>query len=590
MRKLQAQGRLWLIGVAALFTAAFLVALALSLLKNTTPSWPALRFEDVTESYGLSFTHFNAASKWKLLPETMGSGVAIFDFDGDGLNDVLFLNGRPWPGFPGPEPTMKLFRNQGGGSFEDVTQKAGLDFPFQGMGVAVGDFDNDGLPDLFLTGVGENRLLRNVPGKRFEDVTSRAGVGGPGGWPGASSDFTSHSKPLNWSASAAWLDYDGDGRLDLVVTNYVVWSPKIDIAAGSRLSTGERAYGPPRAFDGTQCFLYRNVDGRRFEDVSRLLAVTHRGQAIAKSLGVSAGDFAGDGWPGIAVANDTERNFLFRNLQGKAFEEVGITAGVAYADRHARGAMGIDWQPLYREGRDALLIGNFADEADTLLVARPGSLRFTDLAASEGISAASRPVLTFGLMWCDFDLDGRPDFLACNGHLEPDISRADPSQRHAQPVQLFLNRGESFALAPEAAVGPALLRPMVGRGCAYGDLDGDGVPDVALTANGGPARVLRCVNRTGNNFLRLRLRGDGKRSNAMALGSRVVVEAGGRTMRQEVQTSRGYLSCSEPVLTFGLGRAAVADTVTIHWPGVAGGTSVLNSLKAGTTHEVRQGD
>ncbi len=586
MARKQSSGGRWWPWVGGAFVGAALTAIWFLSRPPAADEWPAVRFDDITERSGVDFTHHNAASKWKYLPETMGSGVAILDYDGDGHNDLLFINGRPWPGAPGPVPTMKLYRNKGGGVFSETTKEARLDVPLQGMGVAVGDFDNDGRPDLFITAVGGNRLFRNVDGKRFEDVTALAGVAGPGGWPSLPEGFSAHARPLNWSASAAWLDYDGDGRLDLFVTNYVVWSPKLDIDAGSRLATGERAYGPPRAFDGTQCFLYRNIDGRRFEDVSKLVAVTQRGAAVGKSLGVAVGDFAGDGRPCIAVANDTERNFLFRNLAGRSFEEVGMTAGVAYADRHARGAMGIDWQPAYRPGRDALLLGNFADEANTLLSAKPASLRFADLAVSEGIAAASRPLLKFGLMWLDFDLDGRADFVTCNGHLEPDIARADPTQRHAQPVQLFYQRDNGFALAPESAVGPALLRPLVGRGCAYGDLDGDGIPDLVLTANGGPARVLRCVNKTGNNFVRLRLRGT--RCNAMALGARVIVEAGGREQRREVQTTRGYLSCSEAVLTFGIGPATKADKVTIHWPGSVGPPQVLHDVPAGRTVDIAQ--
>ncbi|MBY0228637.1 MAG: CRTAC1 family protein, partial [Gemmataceae bacterium] len=493
--------------------------------------WPDVRFEDITARAGIVFTHENGATARKLLPESMGSGVAVFDFDGDGRQDLLFVNSRVWPGERGKRATLALYRNQGGGEFKEVTGETGLDLELFGMGVAVGDYDNDGWPDVFITAVGGNRLFRNDGGKRFIDATARARVGGPGAW----------------SASAAWLDYDGDGRLDLFVCNYLSWSPELDDKSGARLRTGERAYAPPRAFAGAQCFLYRNRGDGAFDDVSALVAVK---EPLGKSLGVAVGDFDGDGWPDLAVANDTERNFLFRNVGGTRFEEIGRPAGVAFSDRRPRGAMGIDWVPSLRDGKGAIAIGNFADEPNTLLVRRGDS--FVDLAVPEGIAAPSRPLLKFGLFFLDYDLDGRLDLLTCNGHLEPDIAKADSSQAHLQPVQLFRQRHKGFALATEKDIGPDLLKPLAGRGCAFGDLDGDGVPDVVLTANGGPARVLRCVNRTGNRWLRLRLAGDGRRSNTSAIGARVELEAGGRVQKREVQGARGYLSSSELVLTFGL--------------------------------------
>jgi hypothetical protein len=573
-------------------------------------AWPAVRFADVTERSGVRFVHSSGASSKKLLPETMGSGVAVFDFDRDGRPDILFINSRPWPGQgKGQPPTLALYRNKGDGRFEDVTSQAGLDVSLFGMGVTIGDFDNDGWPDVFITGVGGNRLFRNeaaspgsgAAGRRFRDVTSIAGVGGPGGWPkGEVAHFFAWKKPLCWSTSAAFLDYDGDGWLDLVVCNYVTWSPAADNDKGFRLASGERAYGPPRAFAGTQCFLYRNRRNGTFEDVSRTcgLEVLNRGEAIGKSLGVIVCDMDEDGWPDIVVANDTERNFFFHNVPGsngqRRFMEIGDWTGVAYADRSARGAMGIDWGPGCRQGRNALLIGNFADEPNTFLVQqRPPELRFNDLAPSEGIAGPSRPLLKFGLFFFDFDLDGRLDFLTCNGHLEPDIAQAQPEQKYAQPAQLFWHRPVSrprYVLVPASAAGADLFVPMVGRGCAYGDFDGDGAVDVVLTANGGAARLLRNDNRTGHHWIRLRLEGDGKRSNRSAIGARVVLQAGGREQRREVASARGYLSQSELVLTFGLGTATQIDRLTIHWPGKdAGVPTVLTDLAIDQEHHIVQG-
>jgi hypothetical protein len=578
---------------AAVVAAAYLLAQPQALRKEP---WPAVRFEDWTEKSGVKFFHTTGASGSKWLPETMGSGVAIFDYNGDGHNDILLINSRPWPNDTGPAPTLALYRNNGDGTFTNTTHEAGLDVPLFGMGVAVGDYDNDGRPDLFITALGGNRLFRNIDGKRFIDQTTPSGLGGPGGWPETVDDFGKWKPPLNWSTSAAWLDYDGDGQLDLFVCNYVVWSPQAEKRAW-RLPNGERAYGPPEGFDSTQCFLYRNLGNGKFEDVSHLVAVSQHGHPVGKALGVIVGDFDEDGWPDIAVANDTRPNFLFHNVKGpkgRRFEEVGLTSGVGLTGRSPRGAMGIDWAPGFRKGKSALLIGNYADEPNSFLVkARPGGLEFTDLAVSEGIAAPSKPLVKFGLFFLDFDLDGRPDVLATHGHLEPDINRVDTSQQYAQPVHLMLHRNGNhphFDLATEKEVGPDLLRSLVGRGCAFGDLNGDGIPDIVLTSNGGPARVLLCRNETGNNWLRLRLTGDGKRSNRMAIGARVQLITGDHEQWREVTATRGYLSCSETVLTFGLGDAEKADLIRIYWPGKdAGPPQVIKGLVAGTTHDIEQG-
>jgi hypothetical protein len=571
--------------------------------RRQSDEWPAVTFKDVTTTSGIDFVHFPGVTPRKLLPETMGSGVAVIDYDGDGRQDLLFVNSCPWPGQPAPQapPTLRLYRNLGGGRFEDVARACGLAVSLFGMGATVGDFDNDGWPDVFVTAVGGNRLFRNEGGRRFRDVTGSANVGGPGGWPdGFRGDFFAWKRPLCWSTSAAWLDYDGDGWLDLFVCNYVAWSPAGDAEQGFRLATGERAYGPPRAFAPTQCFLYRSRRDGSFEDVSRKagVEVTQRGEPVGKSLGVVVCDVDDDGWPDVMVANDTERNFFFHNVAGSAgerrFREIGEATGVAFADRHARGAMGIDWGPGAVAGKNALLIGNFADEPNTFLVQqRPRDLTLTDLAPPEGVAGPSRPFLKFGLFFLDYDLDGRLDFLTCNGHLEPDISRAHPEQKFAQPVQLYWNGGSRtprFGVVPAPAAGRDLFEPLVGRGCAGLDFDGDGATDVVLTANGGAARLLRNDNRTGHHWVRLRLEGDGRRSNRSAIGARVVLEAGGAEQRREVASARGYLSQCELVVTFGLGKLTKIDRVTVHWPGRdAGPPTVLTDVEVDREHHVTQG-
>jgi hypothetical protein len=484
------------------------------------------------------------------------------------------------------------------------------------MGVTVGDYDNDGWPDLFITGVGGNRLFHNEPvkegdptkGRRFRDVTATAGVGGPGGWPDKlPGDFLKYDKPLCWSTSAAFLDFDGDGLLDLFVCNYVTWSPDDDIKLGFKLVGHGRAYGRPTEFEGAQCFLYRNRGDGTFEDVSAKAGIqvfekegTEEGarlRNVGKSLGVIVCDVDDDGWPDIVVGNDTVRNFFFHNVPGpdgtRRFVEKGHFSGVAYAEGKARGAMGVDWAPDYRPGLSALAIGNFANEPDTFLCLEdPRRLQFSDMALAEGIAGPSRELLKFGLFFFDYDLDGRLDLLTCNGHLEPEITKVQASQHYEQPVQLFWNTGQQprgfEPVTPEKA-GSDLFRPLVGRGCAFLDMDGDGHLDVVLVANGGEARLLHNEGKTGHHWVRLKLQGDGKRSNRSAIGARVRLEAGGKVQRGEVVSGRGYLSQSELVLTFGLGTVTKIDRVTIQWPGANPGPPlVLENLGIDTEHVITQ--
>jgi hypothetical protein len=563
---------------------------------------PAVRFTDMTEAAGIRFRHNNGAAGKKLLPETMGSGVAFLDYDNDGRQDLLFVNCCAWPGHEDgrqPAPTLTLYRNRGDGTFEDVTRAVGLlDVTLFGMGVTVGDYDNDGWPDLFITGVGGNRLFHNERGRRFVDVTEKAGVGGPGGWPEApNGDFLRQEKPLVFSTSAAFLDYDGDGWLDLFVCNYVTWSPAFDLSHDFKLN-GVRTYGPPRGFEGAQCLLYRNRGDGTFEDVSAragIHQVTEEGRPVAKALGVVACDLDDDGWPDILVANDTVRNFLFHNVSdgqgGRYFKESGVDAGFAFAaGGSARAGMGIDWGE-YRPGRFAVVIGNFADEPNSFLrLDKRRQLWFSESVTGEGIAERSRAVLKFGLFFFDYDLDGRQDLLTCNGHIAPEISQAQPGQTYEQPVQLFWNAGAKTGFLPVTAeqAGPDLFRPLVGRGCAFADINGDGYLDIVLTENNGPARLLRNEGGNGNNWVRLVLEGNGADSNRSAIGAQVTVEAGRWVQRREVVSGRGYLSQSELPLTFGLGRAGKVDRVTIRWPGKNAGKQVLTNLEVNRPHVIRQ--
>ena len=549
---------------------------------------PECHFTDVTAAAGISFKHEAGFSGQKLLPETMGGGVAILDYDGDGKPDILFVNSCPWPGAANaPKATMKLYRNLGNWKFEDVTVAAGLDVVLYGMGVAVGDIDNDGRPDLFISCVGKHRLFRNVDGKKFQDVTDSAGVGGAGPdlakLPAA--DFMKLKTPIPFGSSATFLDYDGDGRLDLFVCHYVTWSPAVDLSIASSLEGGKRAFGRPTEFEAAQCTLYRNVDGKKFEDVSAKAGVlvtstegtdtNARQRPVGKALGVIAADVDNDGWPDLLVANDTVRNFFFHNEAGpdstRVFAEKGLPTGAAYAEGgRARGGMGIDWGE-FAAGRSTAIIANFANEPLTCLEKNAGKLFFSDTATVTGLAGPSSVPLKFGTFLFDYDNDGRLDLLVNNGHIEPDIAKIQSSQQYAQSAQLFWNTGDKecyFEVATEKEAGADLFKPMVGRGSAFADFDGDGKLDVLLVANGGEARVLRNNGpKAANHWVRFDLRGDGVKSNRSAIGARVVVEAGGMKYTRQVTGGRSYLSQSELVVSFGLGPIAKVDKVTIDWPG-----------------------
>jgi enediyne biosynthesis protein E4 len=574
------------------------VAVALWFVFGPVPNPPfPVRFVDVTESAGIRFHHNNGATGKKLLPETMGSGVAVIDFNRDGRPDLFFVNSRSWPGEPG-RATPALYRNNGDGTFEDVTAAMGLDVEMFGMGVAVADFDNDGWPDIFITGVGGNKLFRNIGGERFEDVTATAGVGGPGSWPKVASDeFAKISDPIPFPASAAWLDFDGDGRLDLFVCYYLTWSPAADLGVQAVLPNGARAYVPPTQFRAAHCVLYRNVDGKHFEDVSEAagIRVTENGGPVGKALGVCVCDPDRDGWPDIVVACDTTRNLFFHNIPSadgsRKFEEIGLTANVAYAEGRPRGGMGIDSAEILPD-TTGIVIANFSSEPNTLLQLRRGQkLAFSDTAVSTGLAGPSRAPMKFGALFLDVDLDGRPDLFTANGHLEPDIAAAQSGHSYEQAAQLFWNTGYEAELWSEATPGRpggTLFQPMVGRGCAFLDFDGNGSLDLVVTENGGPARLYRNENTTGNNWIALSLIGNGTTTNRDAIGAEISVEAGGRTQRRYITTARGYLSQSDLTAIFGLGSATAVEKVTVRWPGRSGKEETWRNLAVGQRHELRE--
>ncbi len=523
---------------------------------------PLASFTDVTSQSGIKFVHNNGAYGEKLLPETMGGGVAFFDFDNDGNQDLLFVNSTFWP-WHAPagqkSPTMVLYRNTGHGHFTDVTAGSGLDISFYGMGVAVGDYDNDGLPDVFITGVGGNHLFHNEGGGKFREVTLQAGVGGP---------------PEGWSTSAAWIDYDNDGKLDLFVCNYVKWSRDIDAQVGYKIDGKTRAYGQPLNFEGAFPILYHNDGNGHFTDVSETAGIRVKnpvtGVPAGKSLGVAPVDVDGDGWIDLVVANDTVPNFLFLNQRDGTFKEIGAQAGIAFDSYgNTRGAMGIDAARYRSDGKLGFAIGNFANEMTALYVAQNASTNFSDEAITEGMGPASRLLLKFGVFFFDYDLDGRLDLLMANGHLEEEISKIQRSQTYRQPAQLFWNAGEvaggCFVPVPADKAGNDLFKPIVGRGSAFADIDGDGDLDLVLTQVGGPPLLLRNDQQLGHHWIRLKL--VGTRSNRDAIGAWVKVRVRENVLWRQVMPTRSYLSQSELPVTVGLGTAQRPDEVEVIWPG-----------------------
>jgi len=519
---------------------------------------PAVNFTDITRSAGIDFVHTSGAYGERLMPETMGSGLAFIDYDNDGDQDLFLVDSTYWPGHEGDaRPHQRLYRNEGDGRFSDVSQEVGLALDFFGMGAAVGDYDNDGWDDLFVTAVGTNRLFRNEGG-RFTEVTDIAGVGG---W------------DQEWSTAAAFFDADNDGDLDLYVGNYVRWSREIDLDIDFKLTGLGRAYGAPNHFTGVHSYLYRNEGDGRFTDVSATsgihVADPNAGRAEAKSLGAVPVDYDGDGWMDLFVANDTVRNFLFRNLGDGSFEEIGAFEGIAFdRDGKATGAMGIDLAWYRNDAELGVVIGNFANEPSSLYVTADGKPPFADEAVIEGLGAPSRLALTFGVIFFDYDLDGRLDLLQANGHLEPEINTVQPSQHYEQPAQLFWNCGDACeARLTEVTGRGALATPIIGRAVGYADIDGDGDLDLAISQNGRAPLLVRNDQQTGNHWLRVKL--TGSRANRNAIGAVVELTAGGITQRRDVNPSRSYLTQVELPLTFGLGTNEQVERLVVRWPGGA---------------------
>ena len=547
--------------------------------RSSAAAGSSLRFRDVAVESGVRFHHFNGATGDLLLPEIMGSGVAVFDFDGDGDLDILVMQGdlldpaktMAQARFPPPGPWNRgprLYRNElvpsGSFRFTDVTERSKIRFPGHGMGVAVGDFDNDGHPDLLLTGVGQVVLLRNNGDGTFTDVSRKAGI-----------------EDTRWSVSAAFIDYDRDGFLDIVIVHYVNFSVRANPSC--RGYAGERDYCGPQNFRPVPSRLYRNLGDGRFADVTRRAGLE---AAYGAGLGVGVGDFDGDGWLDMYVANDRNPNQLWMNRRDGRFEDTGLLAGAALsADGKAKAGMGVAVGDYDGDGDEDVLVTNMRNEGNALY-RNDGSAGFTDMTAAAGLHGPSLPFTGFGAEFFDADNDGQLDLFVSNGAVSVvDALRGTPYPYHERN-SLYHNQGGGRFADVTATAGPGLDGVEVSRGAAFGDLNGDGRIDIVVSNNNGPTRVLLNDTRTQNHYLLVAL--EGVRSNRMGLGTRVgLLRAGQPTLWRRARTDGSYVSASDSRVHFGLGPDPAIQAVVVEWPG--GQREIWDSVQANRVIKLREG-
>jgi len=522
-------------------------------------------FRDITIQAGIHFTHNNGAFGKKWLPETMGPGCAFIDYDNDGYPDIFFVNGEDWPGHThGGATTPKLYHNNRNGTFTDVTAKAGLAIPMFALGVAVGDYDNDGFDDLFITALGQSHLFRNNGNGTFTEVTKAAGMWGPN----------------EFSTSAAWVDYDRDGKLDLVVANYVRWTEQTDLYC--TVDGAHKSYCTPESYKGASVRLWHNLGGGKFEDATQKAGL---GDPTSKSLGIAILDYNVDGWPDILIANDTQPNKLYLNKKDGTFEERGVPSGIAFSeDGVARAGMGVDSADYDRSGHPSVIISNFANQMVSLYH-NEGNGLFVDEAPQSEVGRATLVTLGFGCFFFDYDNDGWLDIFVADGHIEDAIERVQKRVSYAEPAHLFRNLGGGKFQEVTTQMGESFAAPRVARGAAYADVDNDGFLDVLVTTNAGPALLFHNEGGT-NHSLRLRL--VGTKSNRDGIGAvvRVTSNNGKDAQSKMLRSGSSYLSQSELVLTFGLATQSKADAVEVQWP--SGQIDKLSNVSGGQTITVQE--
>src|SRR5580765_4297334 len=523
-----------------------------------------IQFRDITAQAGIRYTHNNGAFGKKWLPETMGPGCAFIDYDNDGYPDIILINGQDFQGHPhAGATTLKLYHNNQDGTFTDVTRKAGLAVPMYGFGIAVGDYDNDGFDDLFISALGQSHLFHNNGNGTFTEVTKAAGMWGPN----------------EFSTSAAWVDYDRDGQVDLVVANYVQWSEQGDLYC--TIDGAHKSYCTPESYKGTSVRLWHNLGAGKFEDATQKAGL---GDPTSKSLGIAILDANLDGWPDILIANDTQPNKLYLNKKNGTFEERGVAAGIGFSeDGVARAGMGADAADYDRSGHASLIISNFANQMVSLYH-NEGNGLFVDEAPQSEIGRGTLVTLGFGCFFFDYDNDGWPDIFVADGHIENEIERVQKRVSYAEPPHLFRNLGGGKFTEVTAQMGKTFAEAKVARSTAYADVNNDGFPDILLTTNAGPAYLFRNDGGT-NQSLRIKL--VGTKSNRDGIGAVVRVTSGSDKQWKMLRSGSSYLSQSELVLTFGLGSHAKADAIEIQWP--SGQVDKLSNVNARQTVTVEEG-
>jgi enediyne biosynthesis protein E4 len=557
--------KLSVIGTSLLAVSYFLFSVSLSPVVNAQSADAGVTFQDVTAKSGIHFVHNNGAFGKKFLPETVGPGVAFIDYDDDGWPDIFLVNGSDWPGHVQKHSTPTLYHNNHDGTFTDVTHKAGLDVEMYGIGVAVGDFDNDGYDDLFVTAYGQSRLFHNNGNGTFTDVTQKAGLDGI----------------QEFSTSAAWVDYDKDGRLDLIVGNYVQWSPETDLYC--TMDGKSKSYCTPESYKGTSVRLWHNDGNGKFSAMTQKAGL---GEPTSKTLGVAVIDYDNDGWPDLLFSNDTQPNKLYHNNGNGTFTEKAVVAGVAFSeDGVARAGMGVDTADYDRSGNASLMITNFSNQMISLYH-NEGKGLFVDEAPRSDVGRASLLTLGFGCFFFDYDLDGWPDILVVNGHIDPDIQKVQVNVKYAEPPHLFRNLGKGKFAEVTKSAGAEFAAARVGRSAAYADVFNDGRLDVLLSTNGGATHLFRNVaNGKANHSVRFKL--IGTKSNRDGIGAVVRVTSADETQTQMLKSGSSYLAANELVLTFGLGQLAKGDSVEIRWP--SGQLDKLSNVNAGQTVMVTEG-